>query len=414
MRISTIAFSNLKRRKGKAAFLVIGIAIGIGTAVALLSLSTSLKEEIGVQMDQFGANIVIVPRSNSLALDYGGISVSGVSFDVNQLKNSDASVITDIPYGNRLSIIAPKILGAVSVENQEALLVGVDFDSEIQLKRWWNLVGEKPHAESEVVLGHEVARALSLIEVVAGSDHVHTPGMDMSEMIHQPGYQFYIKKNGLRLGGIEHKVTGVLHPTGGREDNMVFGSLSHVQELLKRPDQLSLIEVSALCTNCPVEDIVAQISDKLPHAKVSAIQQSVKARIDTVERLTRFSGVVSGVVLAIGALMIFTTMMGSVLERNREFGVLRALGFRRQHIVTELMIEVTVISCLGGLLGWAAGIAASRIALPYFAETGIGIKIDPLLGALSLGAAIVIGLLSSFYPVMRASRLDPSEAVRAI
>ncbi|HXU08962.1 MAG TPA: ABC transporter permease, partial [Blastocatellia bacterium] len=85
MRISTIAFANLKRRKGKAAFLAIGIAIGIGTAVALLSLSSSIKEEIGSQLDRFGANIVVVPQSNNLSLDYGGLSVSSVSFDVKQL-----------------------------------------------------------------------------------------------------------------------------------------------------------------------------------------------------------------------------------------------------------------------------------------------------------------------------------------
>ncbi|HSE97001.1 MAG TPA: ABC transporter permease, partial [Blastocatellia bacterium] len=90
MRISTIAIANLKRRKGKALFLVAGIAIGIGTAVALLSLSGSIKEEIGSQLDRFGANIVIVPESNSLALDYGGISVSSVSYDVKQLRTEDA------------------------------------------------------------------------------------------------------------------------------------------------------------------------------------------------------------------------------------------------------------------------------------------------------------------------------------
>ena len=58
MRISTIAFANLKRRKGKAAFLALGMSIGIGTVVALLALSASIKEEIGTQLDKFGANIV--------------------------------------------------------------------------------------------------------------------------------------------------------------------------------------------------------------------------------------------------------------------------------------------------------------------------------------------------------------------
>jgi putative ABC transport system permease protein len=132
---------------------------------------------------------------------------------------------------------------------------------------------------------------------------------------------------------------------------------------------LSLIEVSALCKDCPVSDIVSQIAAQLPNARASAIQQAVKARTDTVERLTRFSTVVSSVVLAIGGLMIFTTMMGSVIERTKEIGVLRAIGFRRRHIVQQLLLEVVLISVVGGSVGWVAGLAAGTAVLPYFAET---------------------------------------------
>ncbi len=169
MRISTIAFANLKRRKGKALFLIVGISIGIGTAVALLSLSSSIKEEIGTQLDRFGANIMVVPQSNSLVLDYGGISVPGVSFDVQQLKNEDAQAVYDIPYRNRISIVAPKLIGAVEVAGpdkraQQIGLAGVDFKNELILKRWWHLIGRKPESDEDMIVGYEVARALSLIE----------------------------------------------------------------------------------------------------------------------------------------------------------------------------------------------------------------------------------------------------------
>ena len=69
MRISSIAWANLKRRKSKAAFLIIGISIGIATVVALLTLSRVIKDEIGTQLDQYGANIIVVPQSKSLSLD---------------------------------------------------------------------------------------------------------------------------------------------------------------------------------------------------------------------------------------------------------------------------------------------------------------------------------------------------------
>ena len=195
---------------------------------------------------------------------------------------------------------------------------------------------------------------------------------------------------------------------------MIFGSLAHVQSLLNKPGQLSLIEVSALCKDCPIGDIVSQISERIPHAKVSAIQQSVRARSETVDRLTRFSAAVSAVVLAIGALMIFTTMMGSVIERTKEIGVLRAIGFRRAHIIKGLMIEVAVISLLGGLLGWATGLLASWLTLPYFAETRVVFEFQPVLAVVAIAAGLVIGTISSFYPIVRASRLDPSEAVRSV
>ena len=415
MRISTIALANLKRRKGRAAFLVIGISIGIGTAVALLSLSGSIKEEIGSQLDRFGANIVVVPQSNNLSLDYGGVAVSSVSYDVQQLKGEDADSVYDIPLRNRISLVSPKLLGAVRVAGLDVLLAGVDFKSELTLKRWWHIVGRRPEADTDLLVGYEAARALGLVEATAqaagDSGHQDAHGDGHAAPSHD---SFKITRDRLTIAGSEHTVAGVISPVGGPEDRMIFARLARAQQLLNKPDQLSLIEVSALCKDCPIGDIVAQISERLPHAKVSAIQQSVRARGETVERLTRFSAAVSAVVLGIGALMIFTTMMGSVVERTKEIGVLRAIGFRRAHIVKGLMIEVGLISVMGGLLGWAAGVLASFLALPYFAESEPAFQLQPALAVAAIGAGLLIGIASSLYPIVRASRLDPSEAVRYI
>ena len=413
MRISTIAFANLKRRKGKALFLIVGISIGIGTAVALLSLSSSIKEEIGSQLDRFGANIVVVPESNSLSLDYGGIPISSVSFDLHQLKNEDAAHIRDIEYRDRLSIIAPKILGAISLEGHDVVLGGVEFEDELKLKRWWHIVGRKPEKEDDVLVGYEVAQALKLIEPTTASV-AHPHSGSHSDSHDSDLHDFRILRDQLQIAGRSHQIAGVISQTGGPEDRMIFGDLARVQSLLDKPDQLSLIEVSALCNNCPVEDIVNQIRARLPHTKVSAIQQSVRARAETVARLTRFSAAVSVVVLAIGALMIFTTMMGSVIERTKEIGVLRAIGFRKAHIIRGLMIEVAAISSVGGLAGWGAGILASWAALPYFAESGTGFVVQPALAVAAVAAGLLVGITSSLYPIVRASRLDPSEAVRYV
>lgn len=425
MRIRSIAWANLKRRKAKTAFLIVGISIGIATVVALLTLSRLIKDEIGTQLDQYGANIIIVPQSSSLSLDYGGIAISGVALDVNQLKNEDAKRVFEIPYRNRISVVAPKILGVADVEGHQALVAGVDFDSELKLKRWWRLVGQKPQDERDLLVGYDVARSLSLVEpttdgssqpvLVTGSEITVYADGDTGSHQHAAGLKgFRIVRDRLMIAGQEHHVAGVLAPTGGSEDRMIFGSLPRFQTLLSKPNQLSMIEVSALCIGCPVEDIVKQISTQLPNAKVSALQQSVRARAETVNRLTRFATAVSAVVLLIGGLMVFTTMMGSVVERTKEIGVLRAIGLRKRQIINELMIEVAAISTIGGLVGWIVGMLASWLILPYFSQSGLKFEFDPKIALGAVVAALLIGGLSTIYPAIRASRLDPSEAVRYV
>ncbi len=411
MRISTIALANLRRRKGKALFLMSGIGIGIGTAVALLSLSGSLRDEIGSQLDRFGANIVVTPHSDSLALDYGGISVAGVSFDQHQLSDADVAGISRIRYRKRLSVVAPKLIGTTEVDGRKTLIAGVDFSSELRLKKWWRLTGRPPESPTDVLLGYEIARAVSAIEAVPG--FVARADRGTSHHAVAPE-EIRITKEKVSLGGREHRVSGVIGQTGGPEDRMVFAQLGQAQGLLGRPGQLSVIEVSALCKDCPVEDIVAQIKQELPHANVSAIQQSVRARAEAVDRLSRFSLVVSAVVLAIGALMVFTTMMGAVVERTKEIGVLRAIGFRKTHIIRSLMIEVVIISAAGGVGGWLAGLLAGRLALPYFTEAGAQMEIRLSLAVFAVAVAMGTGIISSIYPALRASRLDPSDAVRYV
>ena len=142
------------------------------------------------------------------------------------------------------------------------------------------------------------------------------------------------------------------------------------------------------------------------------MQQSVRAREQAVTQLARFSAAVSAVVLAVAALLVFTTMTGAVMERTKEIGVLRALGFRRWHIARGLLIEVCVVSLLGGLIGWAVGTTSAWTSLPYFSERPLAFEPRWAMAPLALGGALLVGVLSSLRPIARAARLDPVEAVR--
>ena len=137
MKLHNISFNNLNRRKGKMIFLVLGLFIGIATIVTLLSITESMSRDIEDRLDQFGANIVMVPKSENLSLSYGGVSMGGVNYKTVEFDEARIPEIRTIEYSKNLGLVAPKVLGATSVKGKDVLLMGVDFESELALKNWF-------------------------------------------------------------------------------------------------------------------------------------------------------------------------------------------------------------------------------------------------------------------------------------
>jgi putative ABC transport system permease protein len=385
MRLTDISLNNLKRRKSKMLFLVLGLLIGVSTVVTLVSVTQTMHTDIQNKIDQFGANIVVTPKADDLALSYGGVTVSNATYDVKELHTDDAARIKLIPLRANIANVAPKLVGAVDVGGSKVLLVGVDFPSELRLKKWWEIVGQEPAAPDEVLLGYNAASRLSAM----------------------PG-------NTITINGRPFQVAGTLKELGSSEDGAIFADLGAAQQVLGKPGAVSLIEVSALCKACPVEDIVQQISRELPDARVSALAQAVKSRQQTVDQLTSFSLAISLVVLLIGGLVVLTTMMSAVNERTREIGIFRAIGFRRTHIARVILFEALLVSLLGGVLGWFLGMLASMVLAPRVAQLSSGVEWNPLLALGAVALAVSIGLAGSIYPAIRAANLDPAEALRFI
>jgi len=385
MRLETIAFNNLRRRKSRMAFLVIGLMIGVATVVTLISLTNALTADVQHKMENFGANILITPQSDNLSLSYGGIALGGVSVDQQEIRQADLTKINTIRNNRNISAIAPKVLGAVQAGSDRVMLMGVDIDQEFHLKRWWTISGQPITQENQLVVGASVATKLGL---TAGSS--------------------------LSVNGENFTVSGVLQQTGSQDDQLLIGSLPTAQRLLNKPGVVSLVEVAALCADCPVEDMVNQITAVLPNVDVRAIQQVVKTRMHAIDQFRTFSLAIAAVVVLIGALVVFVTMMGSVNERTREIGIFRALGFRRSHVMRLILLESAVVSLLAGLLGYLVGLSTAQAILPFMTEHNVNFHWNPLLGGSAMLMALMIGCLASFYPALHASRLDPTEALRAL
>jgi putative ABC transport system permease protein len=386
MRLKDISINNLRRRKGKVFFLILGLTIGITTVVTLISVTRMMNEDISRKLDEFGANILIIPRSDDLSLSYGGMNIGGVSMDAQTLKDSDVSKIRQIQVRENVSTVSPKLIGVMEIEGKKVPLMGIRFEEELRLKKWWRIHGVEPKSRDEVLLGNEVAVRL----FKSTGDHLTVNGKPM-------------------------KIAGVLDETGSQDDFLIFGDLTFVQEAMKKSGALSLIEVSAFCNTCPIEEIVRQISEKLPHAKVTAIKQTLQTKMEALDHFKKFSVGISIIVLLIGSLIVFTNMMASVNERKREIGIFRAIGFRKSHVVRIIFLEALIVGLIAGIVGYALGLGVSRIVGPMITGVkGGSLFIDPLLALGAIFLSSLIGILSSAYPALHASKMDPTTALRAL
>ena len=429
MRLSSIALGHLSRGKARAAFVVLGLALGVATAVALSGVSTALERHLGEELDRYGANIVVAPRTGGLEVTYGGVTVSGVSYDVARLTTDDDARIRSIAYANRLAVVSPVLVGAADVDGRQAALAGLHFKDETILKPWWRVYGAVPASADEVLVGYDAARELGLVE----PEHEHAGQYALTPVAVDPYYDVstsatgaahehaassdavVLTRDSVTVAGRPLRVAGILAPTGSADDRLVFADLGRAQELLGRPGEVSLFEVSALCSGCPVEDMVAQIAAALPTAKVTAVQQAVAARSMAVGRVTRFGAGLAAVVLTVAALLVFVTVTSSIAERRREIGVLRAVGFRRSHVLTIIGLEVALLGALGGALGWLGGWVAASAVVRVFADgAATGVAPDPVAAAAAVAGAVLVASAGALWPALTASKLDPTEALRYV
>jgi putative ABC transport system permease protein len=313
------------------------------------------------------------------------MTLGGVSFEMEPIRQSQLSQINTIKNAANLAAVGPITLGTVQINSQAALLAGVDFKVTGILKPWWKIKGAIP-AQGDLLAGAQAAKLL---------------GIEIGQQL-----------------SINHRtmtVSGILAATGSQDDQLLFTTLSTAQAVLDKPDEVSLVEVAALCNACPVDEMVNQISAKLPNAKVMAIQQVVKGRMETLAQFRKFSYGLSVVVVFIGGLVVLVTLMGSVKERTEEIGIFRAIGFRQGHIMRIIFIESGLISIVAGVMGYLIGTGAIWAGLKISGKQGdIAIPFDPALATGAVAMALIVGLLASAYPAFMASRMDPNQALKTI
>lgn len=387
MKLLDISLNNLLRKKGRTFFLVSGLAIGIGAAVAMTAVGDAMNREVMHALDEFGANILVLPASEGLPLSYGGITVSAVSTGGRQLSMEDAGRIRTIKNKDNISTVAPKLLVQTEIKGTRVLVAGVDFKAEQRLKKWWRVAaGTNPQAQGEALIGKNAAAAL---HVVSGDS--------------------------IAIGSGNVRVSGILDNTGSQDDGLIFADIKWVQQRFHKGNAVSLIELSALCSGCPIEDMVAQVNSVLPGARAVAVKETMELKMQAMHYFHKFSLGISALLLIVAGMIIFFAMTASVKERVQEIGLFRAIGFRTGHIIRVLLTEAFLVSLLAGIVGYVIGIVSPRLIAPYLMSAyNLTFTFDPLLAAGALASSVLVGLGASIYPVVRAGRLDPVEALKTL
>jgi putative ABC transport system permease protein len=388
MKLKDIALNNLRRRKLKMLFLILGLVFGVTTVVTLMSISAAMNSNLEDQLKGIGAKVVVKPKTDKISFSYGPVVIaSGVAYDIKELTLNTIDQIKSVGK-DQISVIAPKFLESVQIADKKMLVVGIDYEQELKLKPYWTVEGDYPKTEQHLLVGQKVAKTLGLE-----------------------------KGSPLKIRDKEFVVSGILTETASEEDGLIFMNLSALQQLVNKPNNLTFIEVSVLGgeeNEVVVDHVVSNLKDALPEATITPVKEAVEARKQLGDRFGNFSLIISFIVALIGALIILSKMMSSVNERTREIGILRAIGFRKSHILKIILLEASVISLVGGVVGYLLGMITAIYIAPKVTQLELIVEWDPITMLFVIIASVIIGLASSVYPALKAAKLEPAEALRFI
>ncbi len=414
---------SLRLRKARVLVAVVAVMMGTSLASAFLNLTWDISEKVGRELRSYGANILVTPKSESLRVEIGGVSFGELSPE-DYLNESDLGRLKTIFWRNNILGIAPFLYSVVGVDTQQVILAGTWFEKVMQVPTggffitgvkamfpFWALQGswisDDNGTSNESIVGTKLASILNL-----------TLGNTLSVMYKDVPRAF--------------SVVGIVS-TGGFEDEQVFVKLSTQQEILNLSGRVEKVLVSALVqpdddfarkdpkTMTPTEfqrwycsaylnSILFQIEEVLPGARPKAILQVAQVEGVLLSQMQSMFLLITILALVASALGMMGTMTISVLEREPEIGLMRALGASRGHVEMQFLAEGAIFGILGGVAGFFIGLGLAQfIGLTVFGTlVAPGFTIMPL----ALSIAVGVALLGSSLPARNAARIHPAIVMR--
>jgi ABC-type antimicrobial peptide transport system permease subunit len=215
----------------------------------------------------------------------------------------------------------------------------------------------------------------------------------------------------LELSGSRYKVVGIYESGVSWEEMGGILSQRDAQSFLGRPRKVSLYMVK-VNNSSQAEALVSRINHEIPEVH-AALSGEFVSQMPDINNVNALLGSISFLAILVGGVGVLNTMLMAVLERTREIGVLRALGWRRRRILRMILTEALLLGLLGGLLGIliAFGLVWSLNLIPVYSGI-LQSRWDLEIFIRAISVALALGLLGGLYPALRATRLQPVEALR--
>jgi putative ABC transport system permease protein len=393
-----LALRTIRRNVLRSFLTLLGIVIGVGAVIALVTLGQGTTDKVRADLSKLGSNMLIARPGNSMpGPPSGNDSRSFNMRDVEALRAGLRNVRGVAPTSNKqVKVVYGTASLDVTITGTEPAYFTVQD---------WSFVWGNPFSDSDNRSGTNVC--------VVGATLVR----DMFGGENPVGET-------LRVGNMPCTVIGSMAAKGqsafgSDQDNTVVMPLRTFLRRIAGNTKISTISVSANTADdlpaaqAAMIDILRDTrrinSDEDDDFSVRDLTQIAAAMSSTTALMTGLLGAVAAVSLLVGGIGIMNIMLVSVAERTREIGIRLAIGALASQVLTQFLVEAIVLCLLGGLIGIALGLGlafagASLLEVPFNVNSGIVV--------LAFGFSGLIGLVFGFFPARRAAQLDPIEALR--
>ena len=407
-----LAMNALAANKLRAALTMLGIIIGVGAVITLMSAGEAVQSYVTEQFRSIGSNLLFVAPGSFQGGPGGGSN--SASSGGKGLTNGDAQALRDPVAAPDIAMVVPELTGSATVT----------YAGESRL---FSVSGVPPEYS---IIRNAYPEAGSFIneQDLAAHSRVAAIGPDVVDELF-PENAYPVDET-IRINGVAFKVIGVMEARGGSgfgsEDNVIYIPLTTAQTRIfpsrgGRGDfHASLFYVQAVSEDrspaavAEIKDILRRRHEISPGDEddFSVVSQAdvLSSFGEVLGALTVFLAAIGAVSLLVGGIGIMNIMLVSVTERTREIGLRKAVGARRRDILAQFLVESVVLAVIGGLIGIILGALGSQAISLFNQDIKPALSINAVLLATTVAAAV--GLFFGIYPAARAASLDPITALR--